>query len=145
MIKTIGTINLIFLATVIFFFLMKRAPLLLEELWTNFYEAKVGLIKRFILFIITALKSVFIMLNDFEIVFNSIYIGFVVVGLTVHPFFFAFTMTDFLRTEYLKNVVRAVWQPRRELMLTLVLFIILEYYFSLIGFIFYDDDYGGRC
>ena len=124
---------------------MKRAPLLLEDLWTKFYEAQVGIIKRFILLIITALKSILILLSDFEIVFNTIYIMFVVVGLTLHPFFFAFTLTDFLRTEYLKNVVKAVWQPRRELMLSLILFIILEYYFSLIGFLFYDDDYSGRC
>ena len=88
---------------------MKRAPLLLEEIWTKFYEAKVGLIKRFILLIITILKTLAILLSDFEIVFNCIYIGFVIIGLTIHPFYFVFTLTDFLRTEYLKNVVKAVY------------------------------------
>lgn len=104
-----------------------------------------NLIKRLIIFIINCLKSVYLLLNDFEIVYYTIYILFVVVGITLHPFFFVFCMTDFLRTEYLKNVVRAVWQPRAELVLSLILFIILEYYFTLIGYMVYYDDYQGMC
>lgn len=37
-----------------------------------------------------------------------------VIGTVVHPFFFAFHMTEVLiRYPTLKNVIRAVWEPRK--------------------------------
>ena len=69
-----------------------------------------------------------------------------VIGTVVHPFFFAFHMTEVLiRYPTLKNVIRAVWEPRKQLMLTLVLFIILVWVYGLIAFTFFSSDYYDRC
>ncbi len=51
-------------------------------------------------------------LNDGEFVYYALYMAFVVIGLTIHPFFFAFHLSDFLRTGTLKIVINAFIQPR---------------------------------
>lgn len=64
-----------------------------------------------------------------------------IVGLIVHPFYFAFHLLDFLRVEQLKTVVQAMWVPRVELFLALSLIIILEYYFTITGYIVFYDEF----
>ena len=48
---------------------------------------------------------------------------------------------DFLRIKLLKNVVKAVWIPRVELILTLIVFVLIQYYFTVAGYIFYSEHY----
>lgn len=50
-------------------------------------------------------------------------------------------MNIFLRFPTLKNVVKSVYEPREALFLTLVLWIILEYIFSIWGFNYLRDQY----
>jgi len=60
-------------------------------------------------------------------------------GIVIHPFLFILCLVDILRTQYLKIVVQAIYDPRIELILSLLLFVILEYYFSIISYtILYD-------
>lgn len=61
----------------------------------------------------------------------------VVCGIVIHPFLFAFSLTDFLRTGDLKNVVKAIYEPRVELALSFILFLVIEYYFTIFAYIFY--------
>lgn len=61
----------------------------------------------------------------------------VVLGIIIHPFLFAFSLTDFLRSGDLKNVVKAVYNPREELFLSFILFFVIEYYFTIFSFMFY--------
>ena len=50
-------------------------------------------------------------------------------------FFFAFHLFDVLvRFPVLLNVVKAVWQPRKAILFTLFLFIVLMYVFTLIAY-----------
>lgn len=100
-----------------------------------------GLFKKFLIFIIKSLVSIYLLLTDFDIVFNLTSIFFVVLALTIHPFFFVFSLSDILRIEELKNVVKAIYYPRIEIILSLILFSITEYYFSLVGFILFHDHY----
>ena len=64
-------------------------------------------------FIYSIIQSTLLLLSDFEIIFNILYIGMAIIGLSVHPFYFAFLLSEFLRTDYLKNVVKAVYLPRK--------------------------------
>lgn len=41
----------------------------------------------------------------------------------------------------LKNVIKAVYEPRKALLLTFILLIIFEYTFSVIAFRFFRDSY----
>jgi inositol 1,4,5-triphosphate receptor type 3 len=73
--------------------------------------------------------------------YYSIYIIAGIVGLTVHPFFFAFHLMDFLKLEQLKTVLDAMWRPREEIGLALLLLSVIEYYVGILGFIIFYDDY----
>ena len=42
-------------------------------------------------------------------------------------------------------MIRAFWDPRKALGLTLMLFIVFEYFFTLIAYILLYEDYGGNC
>ena len=55
-------------------------------------------------------------------------------------------MTDLLRSKQLKNVVNAIWRPKSEIVLLLVLFIILQYYFGMVAYISFNDHFtDDRC
>jgi len=45
----------------------------------------------------------------------------------------------------LQDVVRSFWEPKKALGLTFVLFVMLEYFFTLIAYIFLYEDYVGNC
>jgi hypothetical protein len=51
------------------------------------------------------MHSLFILLQDFDIVYNMIYIMANILGLVVHPFFFACHLMDFLKLDQLKTVI----------------------------------------
>lgn len=64
-------------------------------------------------------------MQDFDIIYYLFQLSFAIIGLIFHPFFFAGLLTDMLRFSVLKNVVRAVYEPRLELGLSFLLFIII--------------------
>lgn len=142
-IKIFGIANILFSALVVFFFLIKRAPLIVLEknVWKGFWVAKIKKLKRLLLFIWKSSYSFYLCLSDFDFVYYMLYILFAIGGLVIHPFLFCFQLTDFLRIDLLKNVVKAVWIPRKQLLLTFLVFILEEYYFSLLSYIFLYDQY----
>lgn len=63
-------------------------------------------------------------------------------GLFAHEFFFSLLMVDFiLREETLMNVIKSVSRNLRSILLTAVLALILVYGFSIVGFLFFQDDF----
>lgn len=58
------------------------------------------------------------------------------------PFYFRFQLFDVVyREETLLNVIRSVTRNGRSIILTAVLALILVYLFSIIGYIFFKDDF----
>ena len=47
-----------------------------------------------------------------------------------------------MRIELLKNVVLAVYNPRKSLILTGLMLIMIEYYFALVGYTIFWEHYG---
>ncbi|XP_052007974.1 inositol 1,4,5-trisphosphate receptor type 2 [Xyrauchen texanus] len=78
-------------------------------------------------------------------VFFLLHISFVIVcmlGLFVHEFFYSILLFDLVRREEtLLNVMRSVTKNGRSIFLTAVLAIILVYLFSIVGFLFFKDDF----
>jgi len=144
-ILALGTINLVFGSAVVILFLIKKAPLIIDHIWIGFFEEKMNNFFKIWKGFKKILISFYICLNDLEFFYYIIYIIMNVSGLGVHPFFFVFNLTDFLRIDQLKNVVKAVWIPRKQLLLTLFLFILVEYYFSLIGYLELWRQYDNNC
>jgi hypothetical protein len=80
---------------VVMFFLLKRAPLVFREAWKDDINSK-GLISYLIGLVGKILKTVFTILQSPEIVYYLAYGGLAVIGTVVHPFFFAFHLTEIL-------------------------------------------------
>ena len=71
---------------------------------------------------------------------------FGLLGLVVNPLFFMFQLSFILRIPLLKGVVSAIWTRKAVLMLTFLLLILIFYFFSLFGFLFFYEDYPNkRC
>ena len=62
LIVIIGTIDLAFSSLVVFFFLVKRAPLKFHDIWFDFFDLKVGIVKKAMHFIKRLVTSIFILL-----------------------------------------------------------------------------------
>ncbi|XP_063219999.1 inositol 1,4,5-trisphosphate receptor isoform X2 [Bacillus rossius redtenbacheri] len=82
------------------------------------------------------------MVTDAELLYHLVYLIFCVLGLCMHPFFFSVLLFDVVyREETLLNVIRSVTRNGRSIILTAVLALILVYMFSIIGYMFFKDDF----
>jgi len=147
----LGVIMLISTIFVVLFYLFKKAPLVMERVWNEAEEKenqskKKGMISRLLSLFLRLVLVFFGILQNIEIVYYIIYLIMAALAVIIHPFFFAFHLTEtILRYPTLKNVIRAFWDPRKALGLALVLFIILEYIASLVGFTAFSKYYEGNC
>uniref|UniRef100_T1PIU0 RyR and IP3R-like associated n=1 Tax=Musca domestica TaxID=7370 RepID=T1PIU0_MUSDO len=81
-------------------------------------------------------------ITDFQLLYHCIYIFFCFCGLIFHPFFYSLLLFDVVyREETLVNVIRSVTRNGRSIVLTAVLALILVYLFSIIGYMFFRDDF----
>ncbi|XP_037951904.1 inositol 1,4,5-trisphosphate receptor [Teleopsis dalmanni] len=87
-------------------------------------------------------KNFFKIISDFQLLYHCIYIFFCFCGLIFHPFFYSLLLFDVVyREETLVNVIRSVTRNGRSIVLTAVLALILVYLFSIIGYMFFKDDF----
>ncbi|XP_014243514.1 inositol 1,4,5-trisphosphate receptor [Cimex lectularius] len=87
-------------------------------------------------------KSVKQILSDAEILYHLSYVMFCILGLFMHPFFYSVLLLDVVyREETLLNVIKSVTRNGRSIILTAVLALILVYMFSIIGYMFFKDDF----
>lgn len=138
--------DLVFSSLIVFFFLVKRAPLKIYSIWEPFFkmkrnEQKVSFFRKIFIAIYKIFHSLLVLLQDFDILYYTVYILAGIVGLTIHPFFFAFHLMDFMKLEQLKTVVKAIWEPKIEIMLALLLLVIVNYYFSILAYIIFYGNY----
>ncbi|KAI4502615.1 hypothetical protein M0802_002527 [Mischocyttarus mexicanus] len=90
----------------------------------------------------TLTKSIEQIITNGEILYHASYLIFCVLGLLMHPFFYSVLLFDVVyREETLLNVIRSVTRNGRSIILTAVLALILVYMFSIIGFMFFKDDF----
>ena len=79
---------------------------------------------------------------DVDFGYHVAYLILCISGLFVHPFFFSVLLFDVLkREETLLNVMKSVTRNGRSILLTAVFAIILVYLFSIVGFVFFQDDF----
>ncbi|CAD8068825.1 unnamed protein product [Paramecium sonneborni] len=144
-----GTIMACCSIFVVAFFLFKNAPLIIKKAWKTklpfedkFTYWPIQLIYK----LFKLLAVLFYILKEIEVVYYLAYGALAVIGTVLHPFFFSFHLTEILiRYPTLKNVIRSVWEPKQQLALTLVLFVILVYVYGLIAYTFFFEDYKGKC
>nr|CAI5851385.1 unnamed protein product [Callosobruchus analis] len=90
----------------------------------------------------TVTKTYQQILTDAELLYHVAYLVFCMLGLVMHPFFYSVLLFDVLyREETLLNVIRSVTRNGRSIILTAVLALILVYMFSIIGYMFFKNDF----
>nr|XP_023019788.1 inositol 1,4,5-trisphosphate receptor-like [Leptinotarsa decemlineata] len=90
----------------------------------------------------TLTKTYHQILTDAELVYHLAYLVFCLLGLVMHPFFYSVLLFDVVyREETLLNVIRSVTRNGRSIILTAVLALILVYMFSIIGYMFFKNDF----
>jgi len=90
----------------------------------------------------TFTKSIFEICTDLEIIYHVIFLSFGILGLCFHPLFYSVLLLHVVYTEEtLRNVIRSVTRNGRSIILTAILAVILVYIFSIIGYIFFQDDF----
>ncbi|XP_076641115.1 inositol 1,4,5-trisphosphate receptor-like isoform X1 [Halictus rubicundus] len=90
----------------------------------------------------TLARSLEQIVTNVELLYHISYLMFCVLGIFMHPFFYSVLLFDVVyREETLLNVIRSVTRNGRSIILTAVLALILVYMFSIIGFMFFKDDF----
>lgn len=124
---------------VVFFFFLKKAPLMVRDMWAEWFQLNTNRISKAVQMLFVLFKSFLVWLSDFDFVYNVCYMTIVVLGLSFHPFFFGILSLDFMRQPMLRNVVAAIWQPRNILAITFLMFLFIQYFFVLYAYIELSD------
>merc|ERR1711971_184076 len=88
------------------------------------------------------IKSLAQILTEYELMYHIFLMILCVTGLCMHPFFYSILLIDFItHEETLQNVIRSVTRNVRSIIFTFILAVILVYFFSIVGFMFLQDDF----
>lgn len=87
-------------------------------------------------------KKIDQIVTEFDFLYHIVYLIICALGLLVHPFFYSILLFNMIyQEETLKNVIRSVTRNGRSILLTALLALILIYSFSIVGYLFFRDDY----
>lgn len=147
--RSLGIAMIVCSSFVVLFFVLKKAPIYWKEAWDQFqkYVKKeqsclIRLIKYFFIILISILKVIM----NLDVLYYLAYGLFAFIATYVHPFFFAFHLTEFLiRYQTLKNIIKSAWQPKAMLGLTFLLVILFTYYFTIWAYMSFFPAFFGRC
>ncbi|GMR49532.1 hypothetical protein PMAYCL1PPCAC_19727 [Pristionchus mayeri] len=79
---------------------------------------------------------------DADFYYHSAYFIVCILGVTVHPFIYAFLLYDIVASdETLRSVISSVTRNWQSIILTALLALFLVYQFSIIGFVFFQKDF----
>jgi inositol 1,4,5-triphosphate receptor type 1/inositol 1,4,5-triphosphate receptor type 3 len=85
-------------------------------------------------------------LFNIEVLYYLTYGTLAFIATFVHPFFFAFHLTEIvIRFPQLRNIIKSFWEPKISLLLTFILIILFNYFFTLIAYVYFYDDYDNKC
>mmetsp|Transcript_7631 Transcript_7631/g.6911 ORF Transcript_7631/g.6911 Transcript_7631/m.6911 type:complete len:271 (+) Transcript_7631:1554-2366(+) len=127
---------------IVAYFIIKTAPLLIKKAWIGVEKDKLNVFA----YVFRFLLSGFYLLSNPFVLYYAIYGVTAVIGLTISPFFFAFHLLDVLvRYSILNDVIKSVTIPWKPFLLTFILYLVYDYFFALIGYYFFVDDFNGYC
>jgi hypothetical protein len=82
----------------------------------------------------------FKLMKNAEVLYTFFYLGFAILAMSVHYFFFSYHLIEFLKNQpVLVNVLKSVINPRKQLILIFLFFLILEYFYTLVIYYFFYD------
>lgn len=148
LLKVFGIIQMACSCCIVAFFLIKTAPVLIARGWRR-HQVEINTTNKCIrLFqmIKNGALTVYFALSTIDVLYQLGYLAFSVLGTAIHPFFFAFHLLDVMyRYPALQNVIKSIMIPRKSLMLSFILILILIYLFSIWSFIKFSGDFDNDC
>ena len=79
---------------------------------------------------------------DFQTIYYILCVIFIVLGLFVHPFFYCFTLLELVnKVETMQAVLKAMYVPMDNILITLLMFIMLLYFFSMLALSLFDTHF----
>src|SRR5690242_142779 len=88
------------------------------------------------------LPTLFKTLFNAESLYYIMAIIFTILGFKLHDFFYSFMLIEVvIRVRLLNNVIQAIYHPRIQIVVTLVLFLLFIYYFTIIAMTFLHDTF----
>nr|CCC21103.1 TPA: calcium-release channel VI-2b [Paramecium tetraurelia] len=84
-------------------------------------------------------------LLDYEMIYFLIFTTLAFIGLYVNIVLALLLLDVFWRFPTLTSIVNAIWRPSGSILLVLSLYIIMQYYYSLIVYHYYADQYTPYC
>lgn len=152
LLKSFGIIQLICCILIVAFFLLKVGPLLAKQGWElkgsrlHFLRSGKGILILTVLKIAQIVSTVFYVLSNVDVVYYILYAAFSILGIIVHPFYFSLLLLDVVyRYPALHNVVNSIYLPRKALVLTFWLLLVIIYIFSILGYWLFFDYLNPDC
>ena len=89
----------------------------------------------------------FAILTDLSFLYSTAYMIFAFIGFFIHHFYYSYHLVAiFARLPEMRNIMRAIWKSGKESLLILLMFFIIEYFFTIIAYQnYYDDIKRGLC
>ncbi len=79
--------------------------------------------------------------TDLSFIYSTAYMILAFVGFFVHHFYYSYHLVAiFARSPEMRNIMRAIWKSGKESLLILLMFVIIEYFFTIIAYQNYSDD-----
>lgn len=132
---------------VVVFYLCKKAPIYVSEAWEkniDFLNLKTGMFFRMIRYLMVMMNILLRVLMNVDVVYYLAFGCLAFLAVYVHPFFFAFHLTEiFIRYSTLRYVVRSILEPR--LILVYLLLVLIIFIFTVFSFAFIPYTFNNRC
>ena len=85
-------------------------------------------------FFIHFIPEVLSIIFDFQTIYYLLSIFFMIIGMVVHPFFYSFALLEIVnQVDIMQTVLKAMYVPMGDILITLLMFIMLEYFFSMLA------------
>ncbi|CAG9323264.1 unnamed protein product [Blepharisma stoltei] len=146
-----GTVQVVLSALIVSFFLLQKGPYLAKTAWRRsspdkkFWSSNP---KKLIVIYIRGRQLLFTLFYSVtvDVVYYSAYMIFSILGLSYHPFFFCFLLSDILyKYPSLQNVIKSVILPWKSLVVLFIFLIVLIYLFGVWAYIGFPSDLSGNC
>jgi len=143
-----------------FFFICKRAPLVIEKARQHIFfienpdgnandkilmKQQLSTKAKIFIFLRNFLIYIKFLLFDPLILYYMIYTTCAILGI-FNSLFIAILLLDiFLRYPLILHVFKSIWRPKKQILMTIVLFFICQYYFTIIAFYYLYEEFDGWC
>jgi inositol 1,4,5-triphosphate receptor type 1/inositol 1,4,5-triphosphate receptor type 3 len=140
-----GIVMIVCSMFVVFFFVMKKGPLYVKEAWNkskNLINKDQNWFVRAFFTLFTIGYCLIRVLMNIDLIYYFAYGACAIIATRFHFFFFAFHLSEVvLRYPTLRNIIKSFWEPKTALLLTFILVMLMNYFFTLFAYMSMPELY----